>query len=245
MIQLERVSRTFRLGGEEVRALVEVSETIERGEHVAIMGPSGSGKSTLLHIVGCLDRPSSGSYRFDGREVGELGESALDELRQRRFGFVFQQFHLVSRLDARRNVELPLLFAGAPRAERRERALALLEGVGLAHRVRHRPAELSGGERQRLAIARALAMGPSVLLADEPTGNLDSRSGGAVLDLLDELRSGGLTLLVVTHDPKVAHRAERALLLDDGRIARRVRRSELAAALVEQGIGEEREEGRG
>ena len=239
MIELTGVARDFQLGEEPVHALVDVTETIGRGEHVAIMGPSGSGKSTLLHLIGCLDRPTAGSYRFEGREVAGLAERELDEIRQRRIGFVFQSFHLVSRLDARRNVELPMIFAGVVRAERRERAEAALAAVGLAPRADHRPAELSGGERQRLAIARAVAMRPSVLLADEPTGNLDSRSGGVVLDLLGRLNSEGLTLVVVTHDPRVARRAERVIILADGRIVRRVGRDGLAEALAGWGLGEE------
>jgi putative ABC transport system ATP-binding protein len=240
VIELEGISRTFEIGGEPVHALVDVTETIARGDHVAIMGPSGSGKSTLLHLIGCLDRPTSGSYRFDGREVAALSEVELDRLRRGSFGFVFQVFHLVPRLDARRNVELPMVFAGFYRAERRRRSEEALESVGLAARAAHRPSELSGGERQRLAIARALVMRPSVILADEPTGNLDSRSGGVVLDLLDRLHAEGLTVLVVTHDPKVAHRAERTLILADGRIVRRARREELPAALVDWGLGEGR-----
>ena len=239
MIELERLARTFEIGGEPVRALVDVSETIAAGEHVAIMGPSGSGKSTLLHLIGCLDRPTSGSYRFEGREVAGLSESELDRLRRERFGFVFQAFHLVARLDALANVELPLVFAGVERAERRHRARQALEQVGLASRAEHRPSELSGGERQRLAIARALAMEPRVLLADEPTGNLDSRSGGVVLDLLDRLHAGGLTVLVVTHDPHVARRADRTVILSDGAIVRRATREELPAALLDWGLGGE------
>jgi len=239
VIELDRVSRTFEVGGEPVHALVEVSETIPRGEHVAIMGPSGSGKSTLLHLIGCLDRPTSGSYRFEGREVAGLDEHELDEIRQSRIGFVFQAFHLVPRLDARGNVELPMVFSGVPRAERREKADAALAAVGLTHRADHRPSELSGGERQRLAIARAVAMHPSILLADEPTGNLDSRSGGVVLDLLDRLNDEGLTLVVVTHDPRVARRADRILILADGRLARRVTPDGLAEALAAWGLGGE------
>jgi putative ABC transport system ATP-binding protein len=239
VIELEKVSRTFTIGGEPVHALVEVTETVRKGEHVAIMGPSGSGKSTLLHVVGCLDRLTSGSYRFEGREVAGLDEGALDTIRQRRIGFIFQAFHLVPRLDARGNVELPMVFAGLARRERRERADAALDAVGLTPRAVHRPSELSGGERQRLAIARAVAMHPSVLLADEPTGNLDGRSGGVVLDLLGRLNSEGLTLLVVTHDPRVARRADRVIILADGRIVNRVRPEGLAAALAVWGIGEE------
>jgi putative ABC transport system ATP-binding protein len=239
VIELEGLARTFEIGGEPVHALVGVDERIAAGEHVAIMGPSGSGKSTLLHLIGCLDRPTAGSYRFEGREVAELPEPELDALRQERFGFVFQAFHLVPRLDALGNVELPMVFAGVPRAERRQRARSALEEVGLTARADHRPSELSGGERQRLAIARALAMRPRVLLADEPTGNLDSRSGNVVLDLLDRLNDQGLTVIVVTHDPRVAHRADRVLILSDGAIVRRARRDELAAALAEWGLGTE------
>jgi putative ABC transport system ATP-binding protein len=239
VIELDRLSRTFEIGGEPVHALVDVSETIAAGEHVAIMGPSGSGKSTLLHLIGCLDRPTSGSYRFEGREVAGLSEAELDRLRSERFGFVFQAFHLVPRLNATANVELPMVFAGIDRAERRQRARRALDAVGLAARADHRPSQLSGGERQRLAIARALAMEPRVLLADEPTGNLDSRSGGIVLDLLDRLHAGGLTVLVVTHDPHVARRAERTVILADGAIVRRATREELPAALLDWGLGSE------
>lgn len=239
MIELEHVSRTYEIGGEPVHALVDVSETIGRGDHVAIMGPSGSGKSTLLHLIGCLDRPSSGSYRFEGREVAGLSEHELDEIRQKRIGFVFQAFHLVPRLDARGNVELPMVFAGTPRRERREKADRALAAVGLSHRAEHRPSELSGGERQRLAIARAISMEPSLLLADEPTGNLDSRSGGVVLDLMDRLNTEGLTLVVVTHDPRVAHRADRILILADGSVARRVEPEGLVEALAAWGLSEE------
>jgi len=239
VIELEKVSRTFKVGGEPVHALVEVSETIAQGEHVAIMGPSGSGKSTLLHLIGCLDRPTSGSYRFEGREVSGLDEHELDEVRQNRIGFIFQAFHLVSRLDSIGNVELPMIFADLPRAERREKAEQALAAVGLTQRAEHRPSELSGGERQRLAIARAVAMHPAVLLADEPTGNLDSRSGGVVLDLLDRLNDEGLTLIVVTHDPRVARRADRILILADGRLERRVEPDGLAEALAQWGLGGE------
>jgi putative ABC transport system ATP-binding protein len=240
VIELERLTRVFRVGDEEVHALAEVSETIADGEHVAIMGPSGSGKSTLLNLIGCLDRPTSGSYRFEGREVSTLGERELDELRQHRFGFVFQAFHLVNRLTARQNVELPMLFAGMEPEARVHRADEVLAAVGMTPRARHRPSELSGGERQRIAIARALALRPTVLLADEPTGNLDRRSGDVVLDLLDELHGGGLTVLVVTHDPRVAHRAERVLLMEDGSVVRRATREGLAEALAHWGLAEGR-----
>jgi len=231
VIRLEHVSRIFRVGETEVHALDDVSEHVRRGEHVAIMGPSGSGKSTLLNVVGCLDRPSSGSYRLDGREVAELDDSALTEARRRLVGFVFQSFHLVPRLTAAENVELPMIFAGVARAERRERVAASLASVGLTGRARHRPDQLSGGERQRVAISRAMVLRPRVLLADEPTGNLDTASGRQVLDLLERLNREGITLLVVTHDPGVARRAGRILLMTDGRIARRIGPEALGAGL--------------
>jgi putative ABC transport system ATP-binding protein len=231
VIRLEHVSRIFRVGETEVRALDDVSEHVERGEHVAIMGPSGSGKSTLLNVVGCLDRPSSGSYRLDGREVAELDDAALTLARQRMIGFVFQSFHLVPRLTAAENVELPMIFAGVGRPERAERVATSLASVGLGGRAEHRPDQLSGGERQRVAIARSMVMRPRVLLADEPTGNLDSASGRQVLELLERLNREGITLLVVTHDPGVARRAGRIVLMTDGRIARRVGPEELGAGL--------------
>jgi len=231
VIRLEHVSRIFQVGEAEVFALDDVSEQVRRGEHVAIMGPSGSGKSTLLNVVGCLDRPSSGSYQLDGREVAELDDSALTEARRRLIGFVFQSFHLVPRLSAGENVELPMIFAAVPRAERRERVAASLASVGLGARAEHRPDQLSGGERQRVAIARAMVMRPRVLLADEPTGNLDTASGRQVLDLLEHLNREGITLVVVTHDPGVARRAGRIVLMTDGRIAQRIGPESLAAGL--------------
>ncbi len=234
MIGLENVCRSFAVGDSEVRALVDVNEQIENGEHVAIMGPSGSGKSTLLNILGCLDQPTSGTYLLDGREVSGLDEAELTEVRRNRIGFVFQFFHLVSRLTALENVELPMVFAGTAPPERRARALKAIEHVGLNDRADHRPDQLSGGERQRVALARATVMGPGLLLADEPTGNLDSKSGTQVLDLLDRLNENGLTLVVVTHDPAVARRADRALVMTDGRIVRRLRGKELESI---QGIG--------
>jgi putative ABC transport system ATP-binding protein len=231
VIRLDGVTRIFRVGETELRALDGVTEHVRTGEHVALMGPSGSGKSTLLNVIGCLDRPSSGSYRLDGREVATLGDSELTEARRRLVGFVFQSFHLVPRLTAAQNVELPMLFAGVERAERVSRAAAGLAAVGLSARAEHRPEQLSGGERQRVAIARAMVMRPRVLLADEPTGNLDSASGRQVLDLLDRLHDEGITLVVVTHDPGVARRAERILVMTDGRIAKRLRPEELGAGL--------------
>ena len=229
MIELTKVCRTFAVGEELVHALVDVTERIETGEHVAIMGPSGSGKSTLLNILGCLDRPTSGSYKLDGREVALLDELELTEVRRYQIGFVFQFFHLVPRLTALENVELPMVFAGLSPAERRARAKEALERVGLTERSDHRPEQLSGGERQRVALARATVMNPRLLLADEPTGNLDSASGRQVLDLLDEMNARGLTLVVVTHDPAVARRADRALVLVDGAIVRRLGKTELGA----------------
>jgi putative ABC transport system ATP-binding protein len=231
VIRLEHVSRIFRVGETEVHALDDLSEHIRSGEHVAIMGPSGSGKSTLLNVVGCLDRPSSGSYRLDDREVAELDDAALTQARQRLIGFVFQSFHLVPRLTAAENVELPMVFAEVSRAERGERVAASLASVGLSGRAGHRPDQLSGGERQRVAIARAMVMRPRVLLADEPTGNLDSASGRQVLELLERLNREGITLVVVTHDPGVARRAGRILLMTDGRIARRVGPEAIGAGL--------------
>jgi putative ABC transport system ATP-binding protein len=227
IVRLTDVWRTYDVGSAPLHALREIDETIAAGEHVAIMGPSGSGKSTLLNVLGCLDRPSRGRYVLAGRDVGELSEAELAAVRRHRIGFIFQSFHLVPRLDARRNVELPMTFAGVERRERRRRAEAALAGVGMAQRSGHRPDQLSGGERQRVAIARALAMGPRVLLADEPTGNLDTRSGHQVLDLLGRLNDDGITLVVVTHDPNVARRADRVITLVDGRIVGRVAGADL------------------
>ena len=236
-IRLTGITRTFEVGGTEVRALVNVDEEIRSGEHVAIMGPSGSGKSTLLNVLGCLDKPTSGSYFLDGREVGSLESAELTQVRRHKIGFVFQFFHLIPRLSAVENVELPMLFAGVPKKERRERASTALAAVGLADRVTHLPEQLSGGERQRTALARATILEPSILLADEPTGNLDSSSGRVVLDILDRLNDEGLTLLVVTHDPKVAHRADRVIVLVDGKVVKRVpgdRVVEVMALLAEE-----------
>jgi putative ABC transport system ATP-binding protein len=231
VIRLEHVVRVFAVGETEVCALDDVSEHVRSGEHVAIMGPSGSGKSTLLNVIGCLDRPTAGRYVLDGREVSGLDDGELTIVRRHLIGFVFQSFHLVPRLTATENVELPMVFAGVARDERRRRVAAELAGVGLGARAHHRPEQLSGGERQRVAIARAMVMRPRVLLADEPTGNLDTRSGQQVLDLLDRLQAGGLTLIVVTHDPNVARRADRVILMTDGRIVRRVAPAELGTAL--------------
>ncbi len=227
MIRLRDIWRTYDVGGRPLHALREISEDIEAGEHVAIMGPSGSGKSTLLNLLGCLDRPSRGSYELDGQEVAQLNETQLTSIRRDLIGFVFQSFHLVPRLTSVGNVELPMMFAGIARRERRRRAHVALESVDLENRADHRPDQLSGGERQRVAIARAITMEPSLLLADEPTGNLDTRSGGLVLDLLEELTSRGLTLVLVTHDPGVARRADRVVTLVDGCIVSRMRGADL------------------
>ncbi len=222
IIRLQEITRTFQVGDGEVHALVDIDEEIAPGEHVAIMGPSGSGKSTLLNILGCLDRPTGGRYELEGREVGSLASNQLTQIRRHQIGFVFQFFHLVPRLTAAENVELPMVFGGVPVSERRERVAQAIEAVGLTNRASHAPDQLSGGERQRVALARATIMKPAILLADEPTGNLDSKSGGAVLDLLQRLNNDGLTLLVVTHDPRVAHRADRIVVLVDGKVAERV-----------------------
>jgi len=218
------------MGEQTLHALKAVTETILAGEHVAIIGPSGSGKSTLLNILGCLDKPSRGRYFFDGRAVEGLDPDELAQLRLNEIGFVFQSFHLVPRLDATANVELPMTLAGIARAERRERAREALEAVGLGDRAGHRPAELSGGQKQRVAIARAVSMEPRLLLADEPTGNLDTQSGEQILNLLETLNHKGITLAVVTHDPEVASRASRILEMRDGEIVRRLAAAEISDA---------------
>jgi putative ABC transport system ATP-binding protein len=219
VIELRGLSRHFQVGDQIVRALQDVNLVIPDGDYLALMGPSGSGKSTLLHILGCLDRPTSGSYFLDGREVGSLPENELAEVRSRKIGFVFQFFHLVPRLTAAENVELPMIIAGIRPAERRERVAKALRAVGLTDRAAHRPDQLSGGQRQRVAIARATVMGPSILLADEPTGNLDRASGHEIIELIETMNREGLTLVVVTHDPEVGQRARRILKLVDGRIS--------------------------
>ena len=218
MIELRGISRTFEVGDTPVHALREINLDIRAGEHVAIMGPSGSGKSTLLNILGCLDRPTAGSYILDGEEVASLHEQQLCTVRQRKIGFIFQSFHLVPRLTAKGNVELPMIFAGFDAGQRRARAREALESVGLTPRAEHRPSQLSGGERQRVAIARAVVMKPAILLADEPTGNLDSRSGTEVIELLEGMNAAGLTLIVVTHDQMLGDRARRLVRLADGNI---------------------------
>jgi putative ABC transport system ATP-binding protein len=222
VIRVEDLWRTYEMGDQVVHALHGVTETIESGEHIAIMGPSGSGKSTLLNVLGCLDSPTRGVYYLEGVDVAGLPEDELAEIRLRRIGFIFQSFHLVPRLNALENVALPMIFAGIEPKERQSRAREALAAVGLADRATHKPSELSGGQKQRIAIARATIMGPGLLLADEPTGNLDSRSGTQVLDLLSDMQRAGRTLIVVTHDPGVARRADRVLIMRDGEVVKRV-----------------------
>ena len=224
MIELRGISRDFQVGEQTVHALDDVDLLVGAGEYLAVMGPSGSGKSTLLNILGLLDKPTRGSYLLDGRNTTELDADGQARVRGEKVGFVFQTFHLITRLSALENVELPMVIAGRAPEERRARARALLADVGLAERMEHRPDQLSGGQRQRVAIARAMVMSPSLLLADEPTGNLDSVSGQDVLAALEALNARGLTLIVVTHDPQIAGRARRRLMMHDGRVVEDVRR---------------------
>jgi putative ABC transport system ATP-binding protein len=219
LIRLDRISRHYDMGSETVYALRDVSLEIARGEYVAIMGPSGSGKSTLMNLLGCLDTPSSGTYELDGQNVSEMDDNELADIRNREIGFVFQTFNLLARSTALRNVELPLIYAGVGVEERREIALAALSDVGLADRVKHKPNEMSGGQRQRVAVARALVNKPSIVLADEPTGNLDTRTGEEILELFGNLSAKGHTLLVVTHEENVAQHARRIVRVRDGLVA--------------------------
>jgi putative ABC transport system ATP-binding protein len=218
VIALAGIERTYLVGSTQVRALRNVDLAIEAGEYVSVMGASGSGKSTLLHILGCLDRPTAGSYRFRDQETAAMTDTQLSQLRRHQIGFVFQFFHLVPRLTAAANVELPMVFAGLARDDRAQRVRDALETVGLSHRASHRPDQLSGGEQQRVAIARAVVMGPALLLADEPTGNLDSASGREIIGLIEGMNQRGLTLIVVTHDPTLGERARRQIRLRDGLI---------------------------
>ena len=218
MITFEDVSRIFMVGEQEVSALRNVNLNLSAGEYVSIMGPSGSGKSTLLNLLGLLDRPSSGTYRLDGLDVTTLDDEQQARVRREKIGFVFQFFHLVPRLTAAMNIELPLILAGVAVEERRERVAQLLASYGLADRAGHRPEQLSGGQRQRVAIARATIMRPAVLLADEPTGNLDQATGKEVLRLLEQLAEQGMTLIMVTHDRQIGERASRQLQMVDGQI---------------------------
>ena len=218
-ICIEDVYKIYRRGENEVRALDGVSLSVESGEFLAIVGQSGSGKSTLMNVLGCLDTPSSGRYLLEGEDVSTLSDRTLSEIRNRQIGFIFQSFHLIPGLDALENVELPLLYRGFPREKRQRLAADCLERVGLESRMHHRPAEMSGGQQQRVAIARAIAAKPPILLADEPTGNLDSASGQEILDILKGLHAEGRTVLLITHDPRIAQAAQRCVHIRDGRIA--------------------------
>ncbi|MFE7225231.1 ABC transporter ATP-binding protein [Nocardioides sp. NPDC057577] len=218
VVSVDGVRKTYRSGSIEFEALRGVDMEIEAGEYVAVIGPSGSGKSTLMNILGCLDVPTEGSYHLGGEDVSTMSEASLAHVRNRRIGFVFQQFNLLPSLPAWRNVELPLTYAGVPRSQRRERAARALERVGLGDRLENRPGELSGGQQQRVAVARALVTEPDIILADEPTGNLDSGSTEAVLALLDELHASGRTIVLITHEHEVAARAGRRLTIRDGLI---------------------------
>jgi putative ABC transport system ATP-binding protein len=218
LLELDRVSRRYHMGSEIIHALRDVSFTVHRGEYVAIIGTSGSGKSTLLNLLGCLDTPTDGAYRLRGRDVKGLDDDALSDLRNREIGFIFQTFQLLPRTTALENVELPLVYRGMARGKRREQARRALERVGLGKRMNHRPNELSGGQRQRVAIARALCAEPTILLADEPTGNLDSATGRDILGLFEQLHQAGNTIVLVTHEPSIAARCPRAIRLSDGQI---------------------------
>jgi len=219
LIRLQNVSRRYQMGAETVHALRDVSLEIQRGEYVAIMGPSGSGKSTMMNLIGCLDTATSGRYELNGIGVSDMDDNQLAEIRNREIGFVFQTFNLLSRSNALHNVELPLIYAGVPAEERRQVALDALTQVGLADRIHHKPNELSGGQRQRVAVARALVNKPSILLADEPTGNLDSKTGTEIMALFEELSRKGNTIIVVTHEEDIARQSRRLIRLRDGLIS--------------------------
>ncbi|MDI6738804.1 MAG: ABC transporter ATP-binding protein [Candidatus Edwardsbacteria bacterium] len=218
MIKMEGLSKVYQMDGVRVEALKNITLAIEAGEYVSIMGPSGSGKSTLMNLIGCLDTPSAGRYALDGVEVSGMDDDQLAAVRNKKIGFVFQTFNLLGRSPALHNVELPMLYAGVDRQTGRERALHSLESVGLAHRVHHKPTELSGGERQRVSIARALVNNPSILLADEPTGNLDSKTGAEIMEIFGKLSAGGKTVILVTHDQKIGENARRMVRILDGEI---------------------------
>jgi putative ABC transport system ATP-binding protein len=230
ILSLRDVMKTYEMGAERVHALRGVSLDIGDNEYVAIMGPSGSGKSTLMNIIGCLDVPTSGTYSLDGEMVDEKSEGELAEIRNRLIGFVFQTFNLIPRADIFHNVELPLIYGGVPRVRRRELAERAIEQVGLADRMKHKPNELSGGQRQRVAIARALVFNPSIILADEPTGNLDSRTGDEIMRMFDDLHAAGQTIILVTHEDHIAQHALRTIRLRDGHIESDVRSADAQAA---------------
>jgi putative ABC transport system ATP-binding protein len=225
LIETRDLWKTYVMGDEEIHALRGVSIEIERGEYVAIMGPSGSGKSTLMNLIGCLDTPSKGSYLLNAKQVSQMNDNELARIRNEEIGFVFQTFNLLPRASALHNVELPLVYAGVPARERQERAKGALEKVELAHRMNHRPNELSGGQRQRVAIARALVNNPSILLADEPTGNLDSKTGAEIMALFARLHQAGNTIVLVTHEADVAAFAHRSIHLRDGQVEKDVRQA--------------------
>ena len=225
LIETRDLWKTYVMGQEEIHALRGVSVEIERGEYVAIMGPSGSGKSTLMNLVGCLDTPSRGSYLLNGKEVASMNDDELARIRNEEIGFVFQTFNLLPRATALHNVELPLIYAGMPAKERQDRAKQALERVELTQRASHRPNELSGGQRQRVAIARALVNNPSILLADEPTGNLDSKTGNEIMGVFEKLHGGGNTIVLVTHEAEIAAYAHRVISIRDGQVEKDVRRA--------------------
>jgi putative ABC transport system ATP-binding protein len=218
MIELENIHRYFKVGEQTVHALNDINLTIDKGEYVSVMGPSGSGKSTLLNVIALLDQPSSGRYRLNGRDVTQLSDDELAKVRRENIGFVFQFFHLIPRLTAAENVEMPMILAGIAAKERKQRVAEALSDVNLQNRADHRPDQLSGGQLQRIAIARAMIMRPEILLADEPTGNLDSKSGSEIIELLESLNRQGVTLMIITHDQHIGDRARRKIRIVDGQI---------------------------